>query len=90
MLVCITEQRVLIWRISGLHLPLKLRGTIGDKRVQATQLARSTHVHWNVITLDIDRKQEIRLLIDQPSAIPFAKVLNARVDEQMDPGVPPT
>ncbi len=76
MSVCITEERLLVWRFR-VCLPRRFLGSIERERVRAMQLERSTHVNWSVITLEIDEDRQIRLLIDQPTAWNFAKTLNA-------------
>jgi hypothetical protein len=91
MLVCITDQRILIWKHSPWHLPRKFLGSVERARVRATQLERSSHVNWNVITIELDEGQQIRFLIDQSTAVHFAKTLDASSHEQnIDPEITPT
>jgi hypothetical protein len=91
MVVCVTEQRILIWKQSTWHSKRSYLGSVEGRRIRAAQLERSTHVKWNVITLQILDGRQIRLLIDQPSAQQFARALNGNADDQkFDPEITAT
>jgi hypothetical protein len=91
MMVCVTEQRILIWKQSSWHSATSYLGSVESERIRATQLVRSTHLNWNVITLQKQDGPQIRLLIDQQSAQQFARALNAKtVDQVIDPDVTST
>src|SRR5580698_2251923 len=61
MLVCITEQRILIWKLSSWHPQLKFLGSSDSKGVRATELARTTHVNWHLITIELDGSRQIQI-----------------------------
>jgi hypothetical protein len=87
--VSVTERRILIWKQSTWHSKRTYLGSVDLQRIRAAQLERSTHVDWNVITLQFLDGQ-IRLLIDQPSAQQFARALNAKTNvENVDPDITP-
>ena len=91
MVVCVTERRILIWKRSTWYSKGRFLGSVEGQRVRAAQLERSTHVNWNVITLQILDDLHIRLLIDQPTAQQFAKAVNANTDDQkIDSDITPT
>jgi hypothetical protein len=86
MMVCVTERRILIWNHSTWHSARRYLGSVESQRIRATELQRSTHVNWNVITLQIQDGPRIRLLIDQQSAQQFAGTLNAdTIEQKVDP-----
>jgi hypothetical protein len=90
MVVCVTERRILIWKQSTWFSRRSYLGSVESQRIRATQLIRSSHVNWNVITLQIHDGPQIRLLVDQPSAQQFARTLKANShDQRVDPEVTP-
>jgi hypothetical protein len=89
--VCVTERRILIWKRSSWHSTRRYLGSVESQRIRAVQLERSTHVNWNVITLQIQDGPRIRLLIDEQSSQQFARTLNANTkDQNADPEITPT
>ena len=78
--ICVSEHRILLWKQSALFATHRFLGSVDRSRVKTTELERSTHVKWKVITINLREGQKLRFLIDHESAGALANELT--VNEQ--------
>jgi hypothetical protein len=77
--VCVTERRILLWKHSAVRKSHGYLGSVDRTRVKASYVARSTHVKWKFITIDLVEGAKLRFLIDHQSAAPLSDQLNANL-----------
>src|ERR1700677_5044568 len=76
MTVCVTERRILIWRVRRASSSLRFLGDVPRERIRSANNPYASHGSWKVVVIEIIEGHNIQLFIDANSSEAFSQLLN--------------